>query len=84
LFKKRDYRSQHNFDYNNKALKEKAKDMETDSKKFHGLSSINKETNKHENETNLSAYNMLGKQSEMRSPVSIKKLNLEFDQIEEE
>ena len=86
--KKRDYRSQHNLDFNSNALKEKARDMETrsDSKKFPEMSSINKETtNKHDLETNMSAYNIFPKSDirSLRSPMSLKK-NAGFEQISEE
>ena len=86
--KKRDYRSQHNFDFNSNALKEKARDLESrsDSKKFPMMSSINQETtNKHENDTNMSAYNLFPKSDirSLRSPGSLRK-NPVFELISEE
>ena len=59
---KRDYQSAHNFDLPSRNLKIKA--LEIDSKKFPGLSSINQETNRLDNETSASAYNMLKKHSD--------------------
>lgn len=83
---KRGYNSAHIIDFNSGALKNKVKEQDRDSKKFPGLSSIHLVSNKFDNDTSVSAYNMLGKNSEMRSPhspLSLKK-QINFEEIEEE